>query len=73
MDHTQKMFLVPQHELDSLRHPGPSQPKTIRKAVESRLDSYMRNILLRVDISDNEKAKLYTNSLQKYLALVKQG
>ena len=69
MDFAQKMFLVPQHQMDKLKESTPS----IRKTVENDVDTAIRHILARTDIDPHEKIKLYTVALQRFLALVKQG
>lgn len=72
METAEKMFLVPQHQLEKLKF-NTSENENIRKSVESNLDVEIRHILSRNDLKDYEKAKLYTATLQKFLNLVKLG
>lgn len=72
MEHVEKMYLVPKHDLEKLRLPEPAAPN-IRQSVTQRLDSEIRDILHRTDMPDDEKIKRYTTILQRYLALAKQG
>ncbi len=71
MEYAEKMYLVPQHQLDKAR--TENVRKTIQQSVENDLDVAMRNILLRTDLNPYEKAKLYTNTLSRFLTIVKQG
>lgn len=64
-----KMALVPQELLTRFQqHPDPS-PAT--KATIA-LDTEMKNILERTDIDEDEKVKLYNQTLSRYLTLDKQ-
>lgn len=71
MEYAEKMFLVPQHQLDKLRNDH--SPGSIRQVVENDLDVSIRNILGRNNLDAHEKAKLYASVLQRYLTIVKQG
>ncbi len=71
MEYAEKMYLVPQHQLDKARTENVRE--TIQQSVENDLDVAMRNILLRTDLNPYEKAKLYTNTLSRFLTIVKQG
>ena len=71
MEHAQKMYLVPQHQLDALKQPTP--PERLRQTVENELDEAMKNILNLPDLDLHEKAKKYASVLQRFLAMVKQG
>src|SRR4029434_9607530 len=71
MDYAEKLYLVPQRQLDSLKNNEPPIP--LRQSVENELDTSINNVLSRTDLDQHEKAKLYTGLLQRYLALVKQG
>lgn len=74
MDHTQKMFLVPQHQMDSLKPSLHDQrPGSIRQSVENDLDRAMSDVLKQPDTDMYEKAKKYAGILQRYLAVVRQG
>lgn len=71
MEYAEKMYLVPQHQLDRMKTENPRE--SIQQTVENELDGSMRNILLRTDLSPYEKAKLYANTLSRFLNVVKQG
>lgn len=71
MEHAEKMYLVPQHQLEKLK--SGNGRENIQQVVENDLDDSVRNILLRTDLNQYEKAKLYTNILSRFLAIVKQG
>ena len=75
MEHVQKMFLVPQQELDKLKQNASALPldTPIRKIAESTLDSDIQKLLSTPSIDMHEKAKMYSNILQRYLSFVKQG
>lgn len=70
MAHTEKMYLVPKHELNKLREVVTPTPN-IRQSAIQRLDSEIREILQRRDLADDVKIKTYTEILQRYLALAK--
>lgn len=72
MQHTQKMFLVPQHQLDLLKQQQ-QNPASIRQVAQNELDQAMANVLELPDTDMYEKAKKYAAILQRYLTLVKQG
>nr|DAC81257.1 TPA_asm: acintoc2 [Astyanax tetra cavefish adintovirus] len=72
METADKMYLVPQHQLNRLKAIT-SDTENVRKTVENDLDETMRHILSRSDLTPYEKAKLYASSLQRFLSLVKQG
>lgn len=71
MEHAEKMYLVPRHQLDELK--SENAPENIQQVVENDLDTSVRNILLRTDLDQYEKAKLYSNILTRFLAVVRQG
>lgn len=71
MDYAEKMFLVPQNQLDKLKTGIPRE--SIQQVVENDLDLTIRNILNRNDLGTYEKAKMYTAVLQRFLTLSKQG
>lgn len=78
MDHTQKMFLVPQHQIELLKqqqqqHQHEPQPSSIRRSVQNELDRAMTEVLEQPDTNVYEKAKKYASILQRYLAVVRQG
>ena len=70
MEYAEKMFLVPQHQLDKLK--SENSRGTIRQIVENDLDVSIRNILGRNGLDAHEKAKLYAAVLQRYLTIVNQ-
>ncbi len=47
--------------------------ENIQQVVENDLDMAIRNILLRTDLDQCEKVKLYSNILTRFLMIVKQG
>lgn len=71
MEHAEKMYLVPQNQLEKIQ--TPPQRENIQQFVENDLDTAIRNILLRNDLDQREKAKLYSNILTRFLTIVKQG
>ena len=71
MEYAEKMYLVRQQQLDSLKH-NETAPN-LRQSAENDLDTAIKNVLSRTDMEQHEKAKLYTALLQRYLSLVKQG
>ena len=75
MEHTQKMYLVPQQQLAALQHHQSTDPQSVslRQSVQNELDRAMSDILNQSDIDVYEKAKKYSSVLQKYLNLVKLG
>ena len=75
MEHTQKMFLVPQHQLDTLKHPQQydQHTKSIRQTAQNELDKAMTDVLNLPDTDVYEKAKKYAVILQRYLVLTKQN
>ena len=73
MDHVQKMYMVPQHQLDILKNTQQPSPSTsIRQQAENDLDREMENVLNSSDTDVYIKAKQYSAVLQRYLAMVKQ-
>ena len=73
MDNAEKMYLVPQRQLDRLRGNDNTTPLPIRQTVENDLDVSIKNILSRDDLDPHEKAKQYTLLLHRYLSLIKRG
>ena len=71
MQHAEKLYLVPKHQLDRLR--TASLHENIHTVVENDLDSSIRDILQRHDLNTYEKSKLYTSVLQRFLNVVKHG
>ena len=66
MTHAAKMALVPQEMLERFQHlpdPSPATKATLA------LDTEMKNILDRTDIAEDEKVKLYNQTLSRYLTL----
>ena len=72
MEHTHKMFLVDKHQLERLT-PTQSEDWDIRKVETKRLDSEMRDVLNRTDLTDHDKATLYSNILHKFLNHTRQA
>ena len=58
MDYAEKLYLVPQRQLDRLKNN--ETPIPLRQAVENELDTSINNVLSRTDLDQHEKAKLYT-------------
>ena len=73
MEYAEKMYLVPSHQLEQLRNPPPPKEGNIRAATMHSLDTEMKGVLQRRDLTDYEKAKNFEILLQKFLAHVKQG
>jgi len=71
MQHTEKLYLVPKHQMDRLRNAPPRE--NINTSVEENLDSSIREILQRHDLGPHEKAKLYTHMLQRFLSVSKHN
>lgn len=71
MEYAEKMFLIPQNQLDKIRS-GETR-ESIQQVVENDLDKAIRKILQRSDLGIDEKAKLYSNILQRFLILVRKG
>lgn len=71
MEYTEKMYLVPQRQLDKIK--SDSRPLPLRQRVENTLDSSMRTLLDRTDLHPNAKVKEYTAILQRFLTLAKLG
>lgn len=69
MEYTQKMYLVPQHQLDKLKQ---STDVSIRRAAQTELDKEMAEVLDSPGNDMYDKAKKYAGILQRYLSLVKQ-
>ena len=71
MEYAEKMYLVPQRQLDRLKNN--ETPPTLRQTAENELDTSMKNVLSRSDMDQHAKVELYTGLLQRYLSLIKQG
>ena len=71
MEHAQKMYLVPQQQLNLLKRP--STQESIRESVENELDRTIKDILDQKTDDLYGKAKKYSAALQRYLTVVKQG
>ena len=71
MEHTHKMYLVPQHQLDALKHTPPRD--SVRQTAENELDKAIATVLNTPSTDLYEKAARYGAVLQRYLSLVKQG
>src|SRR5688572_5003959 len=63
MEHAKKMILVEPRQIEKLK-------ETMLEKTLSKLDSDIYEILHR-DVADDEKAKLYSNSLSRYLNIDK--
>lgn len=72
MEYTQKMYLVPQQQLDRLKQQQQDANVSIRRAAQTELDKEMSEVLDSEDVNMSEKAKKYSKILQRYLSLVKQ-
>ncbi len=71
MEYAEKHYVIPQNQLNKLRAGGVRE--TIQQTVENDLDIAIRNILQRTDLDPHGKVKLYSNVLQRFLTIVKQG
>ncbi len=71
MEYAEKHYVIPQNHLNKLRAGGVRE--TIQQTVENDLDIAIRNILQRTDLDPHGKVKLYSNVLQRFLTIVKQG
>ncbi len=71
MEYAEKHYVIPQNQLNKLRAGGVRE--TIQQTVENDLDVAIRNILQRTDLDPHGKVKLYSNVLQRFLTIVKQG
>ncbi len=71
MEYAEKHYVIPQNQMNKLRAGNPRE--TIQEVVENNLDVAIRNILQRSDLDPYGKAKLYSNVLQRFLTIVKQG
>jgi hypothetical protein len=63
-----KMYLVPQQELDRLKIKQMQGPENIRQTAGNDLDMAMKDILNQKGLKPNDKVQKYTNLLQRYLA-----
>ncbi len=71
MEYAEKHYVILQNQLNKLRAGGVRE--TIQQTVENDLDVAIRNILQRTDLDPHGKVKLYSNVLQRFLTIVKQG
>jgi hypothetical protein len=71
MEHTHKMYLVPQHQLDALKHNQPRE--SVRQTAENDLDKDIATVLNTPDTDLYAKAARYGAVLQRYLSMIKQG
>ncbi len=71
MEYAEKHYVIPQNQMNKLR--AGNTRETIQEVVEKDLDVAIRNILQRSDLDPYGKAKLYSNVLQRFLTIVKQG
>lgn len=71
MEHSEKMYLVPSHQLEQLKTLAPRE-ENIRSAAISSLDAEMQCVLQRQDLSQEDKASQYAALLQRYLMHVKK-
>ncbi len=71
MEYAEKHYVIPQNQMNKLR--AGNARETIQEVVENNLDVAIRNILQRSDLDTYGKAKLYSNVLQRFLTIVKQG
>ncbi len=70
MEYAEKHYVIPQNQMNKLR--AGNARETIQEVVENNLDVAI-NILQRSDLDTYGKAKLYSNVLQRFLTIVKQG
>ena len=74
MEHTLKMFLVPQHQLDALKQLQQYEKnRSIRQTAQNELDKAVTDVLNLPDTDVYEKAKKYAGILQRYLVMTKQN
>ena len=71
MEHTKKMVLVPQETLTKLQSARRLEQTPTTRVVQS-LDADMRDLLERQDLSDEDKIKLYHQTLHRYIHLNRQ-
>ncbi len=71
MEYAEKHYIVPQNQINKLRTGNVRE--TIQQVVENDLDVAIRNKLQRSELDPHGKAKLYSNVLQRFLTIVKQG
>ena len=71
MQHAKKMVLVPQETLTHLQTARRLEQTPATRAVYG-LDNDMRRLLERQDLSDEDKLKLYHQTLRRYMELNKQ-
>ncbi len=71
MEYAEKHYVIPQNQINKLR--AGNVRETIQQVVENDLDVAIRNILQWSDLDPHGKAKLYSNVLQRFLTIVKQG
>ncbi len=71
MEYAEKHYIVPQNQINKLRTRNVRE--TIQQVVENDLDVAIRNKLQRSELDPHGKAKLYSNILQRFLTIVKQG
>lgn len=71
MEYTEKMYLVPQRQLDMMKNDA--RPIPLRQRVENELDGSLRKVMDRSDLHPNEKVKEYTALLQRFLTMVRMG
>ena len=67
MEHAKKMALVPQELLETVQSQSNQMTNPVTKMLSS-LDREMQLVLERTDIPNDEKAKLYQQTLQQYRA-----
>ena len=71
MEHTKKMVLVPQETLTKLQSVRRLEQTPTTRVVHG-LDAEMRDLLERQNLSDEDKIKLYHQTLHRYINLNKQ-
>ncbi len=71
MEYAEKHYVIPQTQMNKLR--AGNARETIQQLVENDLDVAIRNILQRSDLDPHGKAQLYSNVLQRFFTIVKQG
>ena len=70
MEHVKRLVLMPEHMAENTRQSKPLVPPLSSQV--NHLDSEMDSLLKRQDITEDEKARLYSQILQRYLNYYKR-
>ena len=65
MEHVKRLLLMPEHMVENTAQSKPLVPPLTSQV--NHLDSEMDSLLKRQDITQDEKARLYSKILQRYL------